>query len=394
MKKKILIVHTNMELGGAETSLLGLLQGIDYSKYEVTLMLMEEKGALQSLIPSSVRRIKAPKEYLALVLPIKEVVLQNHNFGLAMARILGKVLGSRQADKTYAIKQTAHRLALPFLPDISGKYDMAISFIDPHYIVEKKVCARVKLGWLHTDFSRIQPDKKYDLAMWQNLDYIVNISKSCKEKFDDKYPQLSKKSIVIENILSSDFIKMRAEEPVIEKFDKSSINILSIGRFSEAKNFDNVPEICQRIRKKGLDVKWYLIGYGGDEQLIRSKIREYGMEEYVIILGKKENPYPYIKACDVYIQPSRYEGKCVAVREAQMLAKPVIITNYATSASQLEAGVDGMIVPLDIEECANAISEIIQNKDLLKKLSENCRQRDYSNMEELQKLYRLMENED
>lgn len=187
---------------------------------------------------------------------------------------------------------------------------------------------------------------------------------------------------------------MRAEEPVIEKFDKSSINILSIGRFSEAKNFDNVPEICQRIRKKGLDVKWYLIGYGGDEQLIRSKIREYGMEEYVIILGKKENPYPYIKACDVYIQPSRYEGKCVAVREAQMLAKPVIITNYATSASQLEAGVDGMIVPLDIEECANAISEIIQNKDLLKKLSENCRQRDYSNMEELQKLYRLMENED
>ena len=169
------------------------------------------------------------------------------------------------------------------------------------------------------------------------------------------------------------------------------VNLLSIGRFCTAKNFDNVPFICKLIRQQGLDVKWYLIGYGGDEALIRKNIREQGMEDHVIILGKKENPYPYIKACDVYVQPSRYEGKCVAVREAQMLGKPVVITNYATSASQLQDGVDGVIVPMDNGGCAAGIAALLRDKEALKRLSDTCRQRDYSNADEVNKLYALME---
>ena len=114
------------------------------------------------------------------------------------------------------------------------------------------------------------------------------------------------------------------------------------------------------------------------------------MEPYVKILGKKENPYPYIQACDVYVQPSRYEGKCVAVREAQMLGKPVIITNYPTSASQLEDGVDGLIVPLDNEGCAAGIAAALRNPALLARLSETCRKRDYSNAEEVKKIYSIL----
>lgn len=116
------------------------------------------------------------------------------------------------------------------------------------------------------------------------------------------------------------------------------------------------------------------------------------MEDHVVILGKKSNPYPYIKACDVYVQPSRYEGKCVAVREAQMLGKPVIITNYATSASQLEDGVDGVIVPMDNEGCAKGIADVLQNSQLIEKLRDNCKQRDYSNRCEVEKIYALMED--
>ena len=114
------------------------------------------------------------------------------------------------------------------------------------------------------------------------------------------------------------------------------------------------------------------------------------MEENVIILGKKENPYPYIKACDLYVQPSRYEGKCVTVREAQMLGKPVVITRYATSASQLEDGVDGLIVPSDNEGCAKGIAELLQNQEQMSLFCDNCRQRDYSNSGEIEKLYRFM----
>ena len=116
------------------------------------------------------------------------------------------------------------------------------------------------------------------------------------------------------------------------------------------------------------------------------------MADRVIILGKKENPYPYIKACDLYVQPSRYEGKAVTVREAQMLCKPVVITRYATSASQLEDGVDGVIVPMDNEGCAEGIASVIRDEELQLRLIGNTKARDYTNAEEIKKIYRIMEN--
>lgn len=169
------------------------------------------------------------------------------------------------------------------------------------------------------------------------------------------------------------------------------MRLLSIGRFCEAKNFDNVPDITHRIIEAGiLDLKWFIIGFGNQEELIREKINEAGMENHVILLGRKENPYPYIKACDIYVQPSRYEGKSVTVREAQMLGKPVIVTNYPTAPSQIRHGFDGLIVPMDNEGCAKGIAEAINNPGLLHLLSQNCRNSDFGNVSEVNKIYRLL----
>lgn len=173
---------------------------------------------------------------------------------------------------------------------------------------------------------------------------------------------------------------------------QGSVKLLSIGRFCYAKNFDNIPEICSYIVKNVLDVKWYIIGFGTDEKMLFDKIKEFGMEEHVIVLGKKSNPYPYIKACDIYVQPSRYEGKSVTVREAQILNKPVVITDYATAADQVDSGVDGMIVPLENQLCAESILEIVSDKNLLQKLSKNTEKNDYTNKQELEKIYKMMEN--
>jgi len=115
------------------------------------------------------------------------------------------------------------------------------------------------------------------------------------------------------------------------------------------------------------------------------------MEERVILLGKQQNPYPYIASCDLYVQPSRYEGKSVTVRESQALGKPVIITRYPTSSAQLEDGVDGIIAPMDNEGCALAIANLLADPCKMLQLSENCVARDYSNSQEVKKLYRLME---
>lgn len=397
--KKIFIIHSNMEIGGAETSLLGLLKSIDYENYEVDLLLLNPVGELIDLIPKQVSVLREYSEYRNLLLPIKDV-LKNKKIRIAVGRLRGKLKANIEnkklnnlGDLCYLTKEYSHKFAIKALPNIEGEYDLGISFIDPHYILQKKVNAKVKLGWLHTDFNRINVNKEEDFKMWNGCDYIVSVSDSCKNAFDNKYPELINKSIVIENILPVEYVKIQSNIIDVSNDilkEDNIINICSIGRFSDQKNFDNVPNIAKIIIDYGYDIIWYLIGYGSDEQLIKDKIKEAGVEKQVIILGKKNNPYSYIKACDIYVQPSRYEGKAVTVREAQILNKPVVITNFATSVSQLEDGVDGIIVPMDNKGCAKGIISLIENKELQKSLIENTKQMDYSNKNEIYKLYDFM----
>lgn len=169
------------------------------------------------------------------------------------------------------------------------------------------------------------------------------------------------------------------------------IKLLSVGRYTHAKNYDNVPDVCRRLVDDHgqVDLRWYIVGYG-DEAPIRRAIADTGMEDHVILLGKKENPYPYIKACDIYVQPSRYEGKSVTVREAQMLCKPVVVTNYPTAASQIISGVDGVIVPMDNEGCARGIAAVIADTALRQRLVDYLSTHDYGNENEVEKIYGLM----
>ena len=114
------------------------------------------------------------------------------------------------------------------------------------------------------------------------------------------------------------------------------------------------------------------------------------MSDNVILLGKKENPYPYIKACDIYVQPSRYEGKSITVREAQILCKPVIVTNYPTASSQVQDGVDGIIVPMDVDACAKEMTAFMRDKEKQAEIVEYLQTHDYGNENEIEKIYQLV----
>lgn len=397
--KKFFIVHSNMEIGGAETSLLGLLKSIDYDKYKVDLLLLNPVGELMNMIPKQVRILSEYSEYRNLLLPIKEVI-KNKNIKIFVGRLKGKLKANKEnkklnntGDLCYLTKEYSYKYAIESLPNIKGNYDLGISFIDPHYILQHKVSAKVKLGWLHTDFNRINVNREEDLRMWDGCDYIVSVSNSCKNAFDNKYPELIDKSIVIENILPLEYVRKQSNAiDVSNEISKESnvINICSIGRFSEQKNFDNVPNIAKRIINQGYKIRWFIIGYGSEEELIKKRIEEEEVTDNVIILGKKDNPYPYLKACDIYVQPSRYEGKAVTVREAQMLNKPVVITKFATSDSQLKDLVDGIIVPMDNDGCAKGIVAVIDDINLRNKLINGTKENDYSNKSEVEKVYKLI----
>ena len=396
MKKRIFISMHYLELGGAEAALIGMLQAMDYDHYDVDLFLHSHQGEMMQFIPKEVNLLPELKKYSMIEKPMAEA-LRAGCFRVVLARLKAKwqfrlYLKRKGLKESAASFQYVGNAVTPILPSLVylGEYDLAISFLNPHNIVRDKVKAKKKVCWIHTDYTRIDVNAELELPVWASYDQVISISPDVTRTFLQVFPSLEGKIVEMENILSAKFIRKRAEE-----FDASvelvgdGVKLLSVGRFCEAKNYDNVPYICRHIRELGINLRWFLIGYG-DDSLIRQRIHETGMEDYVIILGKRSNPYPYIKVCDMYVQPSRYEGKSVTVREAQILCKPVVVTDYPTAKSQITHGVDGVIVPLDNESCAKGIVDFVQNRLLRYQIVDYLQRHDYGNEGEIQKLYDLI----
>lgn len=403
MKKRIFIAIHYLEIGGAEISLIGLLQSIDYSRYDVDLFIYSHRGEFMGLVPPSVNILPENKVYACLEVPISEALQKGH-IGLALRRMVAKLkfrsyCRKHKVEGKYPLHHIIAETVLPALPSLKkyGEYDLAISFLQPHNFVLEKVAAKKKICWIHTDYSSIGTIHEDEERIWAGYDHIVSISEAVSQSFKKSFPSLGSKLVLMHNILSKDFVWARSaaikEDDVQKEMPRLDgvLNLLSVGRFCEAKNYDNVPDICRRILENGCKVKWFLIGYGSDENLIREKIRESGVEENVIILGKKSNPYPYMKACDVYVQPSRYEGNSVTVREAQILCRPVVITNYSTAASQVEDGKDGIIVPLENEACAREMSAFLSDGAKIDRITQETSCRDYTNQEEVKVLEKLID---
>ena len=402
MKPRIFIAIHYMHLGGAEISLIGLLQALDPKKVDVDLFVYSHEGELMKLIPEYVNLLPEEPDWSMFEKPMKEVLKKGY-FKILFARLKAKwrmkqLVKRNHPKNSAAILGYAGEEVSKVVSDLHkyGTYDLAISFLNPHDFVKDHVRAKKKICWIHTDYTRIDIDVEQELPVWDSFDYIASISSEAAKTFLQVFPTLAPKIIEIENILSSAFVRDRAEEFKATELltDKKYLNLLSVGRFCEAKNYDNVPDICNKalelLKDENIDIKWYIIGFGGEENLIRQKIAEAGMQEHVIILGKKENPYPYIKACDIYVQPSRYEGKSVTVREAQMLCKPVVVTNYPTASSQIQDGKDGIIVPLHNEGCAKGLAEFILDKQKQEHIIEYLKAHDYGNVGEIEKIYDLI----
>ena len=388
-----------MELGGAESALLGLLQSVDPARVDVDVFIYDHRGELMQYVPTDkIHLLPEVTAYKMIERPFMECVKSGH-IGVALGRWLAKktvdkspVPAGKDNIRIYTrVADWVEHFVPKIQPDV--EYDLAISFLMPHNYVVKKVRAKKKLGWIHTDYSTVHVDVKKELPVWSKLDYIASISEEVGEKFVETFPTLKDKIIPIENILSSTFIRQRAEEETVSLDDNpSTVKLLTIGRFSNPKKMEEIPMICRKIVDEGVDIKWYIIGYGSAEieQEVLENAKRESVSDRVMLLGKKENPYPYIKVCDIYVQPSRYEGKSITVREAQILCKPVIVTNYPTASSQIQDGVDGIIVPMDVDACAQEMVEFIRDKKKQERIETYLKEHDYGNESEIEKIYKLV----
>ena len=422
MKPRIFIAIHYLHLGGAETSLIGLLQALDPQKVDVDLFVYSHEGEMMKLIPNYVNLLPENPTWSMFEKPLKEVLKKGY-WRMFLARMRARYR-MNQYMKHSGCKDWSAVLGFlgeevsKVLPSFHhyGEYDLAISFLNPHNFVLDHVTTKKKICWIHTDYSHMSINVDLELPVWSAYDYVISISEDVTKTFLQVFPTLKDKIVEIENILSPDYVRSRANEsqniitsqhsniltcppaeflisrPLDDSISARPLVLLTIGRYNRAKKLEEIPAICRRIVEAGVNVQWYIIGYGWVDDYIRKEIEAEGMKERVFLLGKKENPYPYIKACDWYVQPSRYEGKSVVVREAQILCKPVIVTNYPTASSQIHHGVDGVIVPMEISACAVKMVEAFKNKELKSQIVTYLQEHDFGNMSEVNKIYELLEN--
>ena len=400
-KKRILITSFDMEIGGVERSLIGLLNTIDYSKYDIDLMLFKHEGGFFSLLPKEPNLLEELQQYTTFRKSIKQILQEGH-FSIGFTRMIGKVMGVMHGrfvnskEPGYFVIQYGWRISLPFLPKLREEYDVAISFLWPHYFIGDKVRAKRKIGWIHTDYSNIQLNKEMECKMWREMDDIVAVSESCRDTFLNSLPYINKEVKVIENIISPEFVCEQSNEGDITQeisINRERIKLITVARLSHAKGIDDAIYALRQLLDQGYDIEWYIVGYGPQEAELKLLIDKLGLQDKFILLGKKINPYPYIKACDIYVQPSRYEGKAVTVREAQILKKPVLITNFSTAKSQLEDEVDGYICPMGIKGIVEGIKKMIDDVEFRNEIVNNVSQKNYGNEIEVEKVYRLIELE-
>lgn len=399
MRKQHVLIFTHvMAIGGVERSLIGMLRCMNPDEVEVDLQLLENTGELLDQVPPWVRVLPAPAAYNSLIMPVSKIIF-TRGFPIALMRIMANfVLKLRKSIGLPPgfLLARSHRYSMPFIPRVEGEYDLAISYMMPHDFVARKVCSRKKVGWIHTDYTSVESGVAVDFEVkaWQQMNQVISISKEVTASMIKVFPQLERRIILIENILDPNLVREKSTKylpaEVVDWPRSPMLTFCSVGRLTHQKGFDIAIEAAYKLRLTGLDFRWYVIGYGPDKPMLRKLITRYELGNFFILLGPHENPYPIMKACDLYIQPSRYEGKAVSIREAQILGKAVLVSDFATVGSQISHLEDGFITPSGVDGLFDGILTLVNNSELRTSLSEAAMSRDYGNLSEIDKVMALV----
>lgn len=385
MKKKILIIYPEMIIGGTTTSLLSLLGALGRNKYEVDLQMQYASGIFANLIPSYVHILP-----LAMPLPhgfyklIKAFSLKSLYYYLK-----SKLRGGASAS------QYMENDIVKFCRKNPKEYDVAISFMERWslYYLVKKTCAKKKISWIHVDYGAAKMFIDIDMPFFKRVDKVVLVSKKCLQNFKSIAPEIANKSLMIENLLSSEIVKQRAglsvPRNVAKLFEKveGKVKMVSVCRISfPHKGLDRGIKALARLKKQGKieNLIWFIIGDGPDLNNLKAMVDKFGLNNYVRVLGAYNNPLNIEAKCDIFFLPSRYEGKPMAVTEAQMLGLVPIVTNYASASEQVRNLYDGLIMENSEDGIYDGLEYMLHHlEDVLGKYKNNVANTDYSNLREL-----------
>ena len=385
MKKLLFIINT-LGCGGAERAILNLFSALDSNKYEISLFVLTSQGELRRELPENVRLIN--KKY-------KEVsVLTKKGRRLLTLSVLkagiGKALFLRRAP--YIIKnflimrkkgkimpdKLLWRLLSDGAPKIQEEYDLAVAYLEggATYYVADYVKAKKKAAFVHIDYEKAGYTRELDLDCYEKFDRIFTVSDEVKEHFLSVYPEYECKTSVFNNILNLERIKKMADQGEGFNDGFKGLRILTVGRLTRQKRYDVAINAMKLMKEKiGVPIRWYVLGEGDLRQELEQQIKSAGLENDFILMGVKENPYPYYKGCDFYVHATEFEGKSIALQEAQVFGKPILATDCSGNREQIENGTDGILCELDPGQVCEKLLYMINNPEKCKGYGEKAKQR-------------------
>ncbi|WP_144505528.1 glycosyltransferase [Bacillus mycoides] len=391
MKKNILFVINNLNCGGAEKALISLLETIDYSLYNVDLFLFKHEGLFFKKIPQQVNLLEEPFEYQYFDIPMKTAIIdciKKRRVDVFFSRLCAGYIFKSEKDRVRC-EQRVWRYMSKVLRAVDKNYDVAIGYLEknPVYFCIDKVNAKKKIGFIHNDYERLGMDSSIDIRYFAKLDNLVTVSEECARTLREKFPMYRKKIEVMHNIISIDMINKMSVG--VTDMDKKGIRIVSVGRLNYQKGFEMAIEACEVLKEEGYKIIWYVVGEGEERSVLERMIEEKKLNGTFILLGIKENPYPYIREADIYVQSSRFEGKSIAIDEAKILQKPIVVTNFSTVKDQIKNEENGIIVEMDSYAIAEGIKKLIDNVELKNKLISNLSTEKLGTEAEIEKLYSI-----
>ena len=369
---------SSMDNGGAERALLNLLEELPETHYDIDLLLLNPTGLFMGQIPLKVNLLQTPPK-------VRDCFTSVRGRKAGVRRLMADLVSgivSRDEETRRGFRW--QRFFSPGIGKIPGHYDTAVSFINGQvlYFVDEKIDADRKIVFYHGDYRSAHYSEKYERPCLERMDGIYAVSEKCIDIVRSVFPEMAYKMKSLPNIVSSEVIRRRASEFVPPEYDARVPRILTVARITHEKGIDTAIRASAELKRRGCLFRWYEMGKGlpgdSEQNACEKLVEELGVADVFMFLGARENPYPYIANCDIVVQPSRFEGKSVALDEAKILTRPIVSTAYPTVYDQLPEG-EGVIAGTDAAALADAIQELLENPAHCKALSAHLVSHDYGN---------------
>ena len=377
--KKIVFVIESLHLGGAEKSLITLLQHLDYQQYDVSLILFNTGGLFLNQVPSEVHIIQKSTPQLSI-----------------LSRLYYRI--SRK------LKRATYHNAQLFWPLIKKEfvletinYDVGIAYNQGlvSYYVADFIKATKKYAWLNTDYKKAGYNIHFDYPFYEKFDKIIAVSTEAKSSLANELQKVQKEVpiVIIKDITDKKRVTDLGNKKQEVSFASNKLNIVTIGRLAKPKGLDLAIASCKILIDKGYAVNWYVVGEGGEREYLENLIKGNQLSATFFLLGATENPYTYMKNCDIYVQTSLFEGLGLTVIEASYLNKPIVATNFETIYGIIQDEETGLITQMNPESIASKIERLMLDESLRTTFSNNLAKLENKDKEEsLQKIKELLLN--